>query len=97
MILGKQYKNYEKVPEKIDLQPLNERRNVLCLKFAKKCLKDKKVIDNFPTNENPHQMELRNSEKHVVKHTNTERLKLSAIPYMQRLLNDNNMNKGCTL
>ena len=93
IILGKQYKNYEEALEKIDLEPLNERRNVLCLKFAKKCLKNKKVSDIFPTNEKPHQMELRNSEKYAVKHANTERLKMSAIPYMQRLLNDDNLDK----
>ena len=34
-------------------------------------------------------MELRDSEKYVVKHANTERLKKSAIPNMQRMLNGN--------
>ena len=51
IILGNQYKNYEEALEKINLEPLNERRNVLCLKFAKKCLKNKKVSNIFPTNE----------------------------------------------
>ena len=38
-------------------------------------------------------MDLINTEKYVVKHANTERLKMSAIPYMQRLLNDNYKDK----
>ena len=35
-----------------------------------------------------HTMENRNEEKYVVKYANTDRLKNSAIPYMQRMLND---------
>ena len=33
-------------------------------------------------------MENRNEEKYMVKYANTDRLKNSAIPYMQRMLND---------
>ena len=32
-------------------------------------------------------MEMRNEERFLVQHANTERLKNSPIPYMQRLLN----------
>ena len=87
IILGQKYTNYEETLEKLDLQPLSERREELCLKFAKKCLTNNKVKDMFPLSEKPHQMDLRNIEKYVVKHANTERLKKSAIPFMQRLLN----------
>ena len=83
IILGRQYTNYEEALEKLDLQPLTERREELCLKFAKKCLRNNKVKDMFPLSEKPHLMDLRNSEKYVVKHANTERLKKSAIPFMQ--------------
>ena len=93
IILGKQYKTYEEALEKIDLQPLNERRDELCLNFAKKCLKSEKVKGIFPVNEKSHQMDLRNTEQYVVKHANTERLKMSAIPYMQRLLNTDYQHK----
>jgi hypothetical protein len=92
IILGNQFNNYEDALEKIDLQSLNERRDELCLKFAKKCLKSEKVKDIFPIREKPHEMELRSNEKYVVKHANTERLKKSAIPFMQRLLNDDYQN-----
>ena len=90
IILGKQFENYEEVLEKIDLQPLNVRRNELCLKFAKQCLKNPKTRDMFPTKEKIHEMELRDEEKFVVNHANTERMKKSAIPFMQRLLNEDN-------
>ena len=39
IILGKQYKTYEEALEKIDLQPLNERREEPGRNFAKKCPK----------------------------------------------------------
>ena len=32
-------------------------------------------------------MDVRNGEKYTVNHANTERLKNSSIPYMQRMLN----------
>ena len=47
IIQGKQYKTYEEALEKIDLQPLNERRDELCLNFAKKCLKNDKMKNLF--------------------------------------------------
>ena len=95
IILGKNFENYEEALDKIDLQPLNVRREELCLKFAKKCLKHPKVKDMFPTREKPHEMQLRDEEKFVVRHANTERMKKSSIPYMQRILNaDYNKNPG---
>ena len=44
------YKIYEEALEKINLQPLNERRDELCLNFAQKCLKSEKVKNIFPVN-----------------------------------------------
>ena len=38
-------------------------------------------------------MKIRNNEKFDVKFANTERLKKSSIPYMQRILNSENMSK----
>ena len=38
------------------------------------------------------EMDLRDTEKYVVKHAKTEPYKNSAIPFMQRLLNENNQN-----
>ena len=57
------------------------------MKFARKSLKNPKVRDIFPKREKSHEMLLRDEEKFVVKHANTERMKQSAIPYMQGLLN----------
>ena len=47
----------------------------------------------FPLRIKDHPMEIREEEKFVVHRANTERLKKSAIPYMQRLLNKNEAAK----
>ena len=41
----------------------------------------------FPTRVKQHQMQTRDEEKCMVQQANTERLKNSLIPHMQRLLN----------
>ena len=60
---------------------------MLCKRFAKKCLKFDKSRDMFPLNEN-YMENVRNSEKFEVKFAKKGRLKESAIPMMQRLLNE---------
>ena len=90
LILGNQFKSdyegsYENALMKLNLQSLEERREELCLKFAKNCIKNNKLTDLFPENENQHC--LRNPEKYNVLHAYTERLKNSSIIYMQNLLN----------
>ena len=42
----------------------------------------------FPLNEKLHDMNMRREEKFTVQYAKTERLKKSAIPYMQKLLNE---------
>ena len=88
LILGNKYENYEKALETLNLEKLNERRERLCLVFAKKCLQNEKTADMFPKNKNKSNMETRNSEEFKVNHANTDRYKYSAIPHMQRLLNN---------
>ena len=87
IILGNKYENYEQGLEEFDLQKLTERRNELCLKFAQKCTQSDKTESLFPLKVKNHDMEVRKPEKFIVKHANTERLKKSAIPNMQRMLN----------
>ena len=43
----------------------------------------------FQLRQQQHSMKLRKSEKYEVKHAKKQRLKQSAIPAMQRMLNDN--------
>ena len=93
IILGKRYNNYEDALQKVDLPTLNERREELCLNFGRKCIKNEKTKTMFPERVKIHQMLNRNEEKFEVKHANTERFLKSAIPHMQRLLNDEKNNE----
>ena len=79
VILQEKYRGYK---------TLAERRTSLCLSFALKCTRHKKVSNMFPKNNKMHQMETRNPEIYKVQHANTERLQKSPVIYMQKLLNE---------
>ena len=72
----------------MELESLEDRRRVLCLEFAKKCVKNEKMKSLLCENEKLHDMKTRKSEKFFVNHANTSRLMNSPIIYMQRLLNE---------
>ena len=69
------------------------RRQKICLKFAKQCLRHEKLKELFPSHERRHNMEKRDGEKYVVKKAMTERYRKSAIISMQRLLNQSEREK----
>ena len=81
LFLREDYESYANALSVTNLETLKARSEYLCLKFAKKCIKSEHSRDLFPLNYNPHH------EKYKVTFARTDRLKLSAIPYMQRLLN----------
>ena len=83
--------SYENALMKLNLQTLEQRRQGLCLKFAKNCIKNDKLTDLFPENENMH--ESRYPEKYKVLRANTDRLQKSSIIYMQNLLNTDYRNQ----
>ena len=87
IILGDQYIDYEKSLIRLEMESLETRRENLCLNFALKCIKNPKTSKMFPENTKIHQMETRNTEKYLVQHAHTERLRKSSIIYMQNLLN----------
>ena len=60
----------------------------MALNFAKKSLKLENFSKLFPLNHTKHLMKKRDHEKYVVTSANTERYRRSAIPFLQRLLND---------
>ena len=90
IILGTKFENYEDALIKVNLESLEVRREELCQKFAKKCVKseNERAKSMFPIKDKFHNMNTRKEEFFVVNHANTERLKNSSIPYMQRLLNN---------
>ena len=58
------------------------------------CLKNDKTKHVFPENIKSHAMILRKEEEFKVNNANTERLFKSAIPYMQRLINNEKEEKN---
>ena len=87
IILQDSYSTYAKALELLSLDSLYDRRQNLCLKFARNCTKTSQVKHMFPFNKNEHSLDTRAKEKYLVTMARTGRLKDSAIPYMQRLLN----------
>ena len=85
IILQDKYEDYHQALKFVGLPTLEERRTHLSRNFAKNCVKNKKMADMFPLN--PNHSNTRAHEKFLVQHASTDRLKYSAIPYMQRLLN----------
>ena len=87
IILKEGYESYQQAMETTNLEKLSQRREKLCLNFARKCLENNKTRHMFPLNSSFHSMPKRSEERFHVKHSRTARLANSAIPYLQRLLN----------
>ena len=87
VILGTRYQGYQEALKFMKIDSLKERRVKMALSFAKKSLRQDSFSSVFPLNENVHQMKTRNPDKYVVKNGNTDRMKRSAVPFLQRLLN----------
>ena len=88
IIMKNDYVNYENALEKLNLQTLSDRRDMLASRFANKCTNNDRFKDLFPTTE--HGLNLRKKEKFKVKFASTQKLYKSSIPSMQRLLNKEN-------
>ena len=79
--------SYRNALKELNIDSLEERRESLCIKFAKKCLKVNKLKKMFPKKVIMHEMSKRNFEYFRVNKTLTNRYLNSAIPQMQRMLN----------
>ena len=76
------------------MDTLEKRREILCLKFAKKCTTNEKVSHFFPKRKSHHKMKKRKTQKYVKNKARTKRYKNSAIPYMQGLLNKDDAERN---
>ena len=93
LILKEKYIDYKNALNVMKLDTLEVRREKLCLKFAKACLKNEKLFDMFPKSTKSHSMNMRENQMFVVKRSRTERLHRSAVVNMQRLLNRDDLDK----
>ena len=87
IILKDRYESYENALSTCSILCLKDRRKALSLSFAKKCIKNEQTSKIFPLNRAYYNT--RNTERYVVTKAKTSRLSKSAIPYMQKLLNEN--------
>ena len=87
-ILKDKYENYDNARAVLKIETLYERRRNLLRVFGKKCLMLEQTKELFPLNDRDLTMQTRNQEKYKILHANTERLKNSTVPYIQRMLNN---------
>ena len=87
IILGENYEDYFSSLAKTGLKSLSERRTIRCLSFAKRCLKNPHTKHMFQLNPE-HHVNIRQPEKYSVNFAQTENYRNSAVPYCQRLLNE---------
>ena len=90
IILKDNYKNYTNALNFLEFETLKDRREYLCLHFAKKSVRNDKFKDLLPVNTKFHKMSTRNYEKFHINNVNTARLENSPVIFMQKLLNQNN-------
>ena len=93
VILKNDYEDYEKALRLTGLQSLDERREMIALRFVKSSLKNANFSKLFPLKKMKHVMNVRNPMKYQLNKANTERYKKSTIPYLQRLLNKENLKR----
>ena len=87
IIYGKKYESYSGTLKELSIQSLSERREMLCLKFAKKSLKVDNFKHLFPISKNQHDMRTRSNNMFKVNSAFSARYLKSAIPAMQKILN----------
>ena len=101
-----QFSNYKCALEDLNLDKLETRRRKLNLNFAKKSLKLSNMCTLFPLKTSAHNMKKRNYQKYEVNKANTYRYKVSSVPHMQCLLNEdvneqndlvNSLKQNCNL
>jgi hypothetical protein len=80
--MGKKYLSYKNGLKSLNLENLDDRREKLCLKFAKNCLKHEKVKNMFPKNIPKHKMKKRKTQRFKTRLAKTKRFKKSAIPHI---------------
>ena len=90
VILKNRYTSYKSALKILKIETLEKRRETLCLRFAKNCLKNSKVKNFFPERKQTHKMKKRKIQKFKVNKAVTKRYSKTSIPFMQKMLNDDN-------
>ena len=94
VIIGHGYESYSKTLRDLNIETLFERRERLCLRFAKKSLNVENFKHLFPVYRNNHDMKTRYSPKYEQAKTASNRYKMSTVPHLQRILNKQALMKN---
>ena len=95
LIMKNKYNDYEEALTQLNLDSLEERRQILISRFANNCIKNNKFKDLFEEN-TMDKMTTRNQEKFKVPFSNTNRMQSSSIIHMIKQLNKEHRNKETT-
>ena len=87
IIIGHRYDSYSQTLKFLNIETLFDRREKLCLRFAKRSLNVENFKHLFPLYKNEHNMKTRYSPKYEQARIISNRYKMSTIPHLQRLLN----------
>ena len=93
LIMGDKYEGYSRSLKFLNLDTLHERREKSALKFAKKSVMNESFANFFPKHPEGHTMRKKYSDRYLVNKAHTERYRRSAVPYLQRLLNEDHLKQ----
>ena len=79
MVLKDKCTNYESAKIILNLDSIEERRQILCLKFVKNGIKNNNLNKLFPENDKINRIQKRAVKKYKVKHANTETMKMQKL------------------
>ena len=96
VILGEEYVDYPSALEICGLETLQERRESRCLQFGLKCLLHPDHSNMFPVNPKVYKniYNTRKTEHFIVNKAKSESYRMSAIPFIQRKLNQYVQNQS---
>ena len=86
-----EYTSYDSALELTGLETLFQRREKRCLDFGLKAVKHPVNRKMFPLNKNENIFNIRELEKYEINFSRTEHYKNSAIPAIQRMLNNHHL------
>ena len=75
VILKERYTNYDSALKVLNLESLSKRREMLCLRFAKRCLKIENQKKAFPCKKIKTLYAYKKERKYLIKNIETERYK----------------------
>ena len=67
------YESYSETLKQLDIMRLSESREVICLKFAKSCLRLENFLKLFPMHVSKHVMDTRHGERYQISKSNGKR------------------------